>query len=305
MNKQEHAEQDYLAGMKYKDIADKYHVSINTVKSWKKRYGWQRTQNKKGAHKTAKRVHTKPQKGAHKIVPEALNELETNDELNEKQKLFCLFYLQRFNATWAYQQAYGASWSTANVNGPRLLVNASVRAELDNLRMIREQAEAIKADDIVRELQRQAFANIGDYVEAKRVKHLRWMKHYIKQGPYINSSGKHYELLPYIDPETGKQAFYYKNEVNFTNKGDTSLLKTLRLDKGDALVETNDKVKALTELLKRYPVPTVMQSAQIRKAKAEAEIAEAKAKEIKKVEHHEDGTLVVDDLGGVDDDNED
>lgn len=44
--------------------------------------------------------------------------------------------------------------------------------------------------------------------------------------------------------------------------------------------------------------------AQARKTNAEAEIAEAKAKEIKKVEHHEDGTLVVDDLGGVDDDNQ-
>ena len=54
MNNQKQAEKDYLSGMKYKDIADKYHVSINTVKSWKKRYGWQRTPNKKGAHKTAK-----------------------------------------------------------------------------------------------------------------------------------------------------------------------------------------------------------------------------------------------------------
>ncbi|MGN7167945.1 phage terminase small subunit [Paenibacillus cellulositrophicus] len=49
------AEQDYMAGMKYKEIADKYEVSLNTVKSWKQRHGWDR---KKGAHKT-KSVHTK------------------------------------------------------------------------------------------------------------------------------------------------------------------------------------------------------------------------------------------------------
>ncbi len=42
------AEQDYMSGMKYKDIADKYGVSLNTVKSWKQRHGWDR---KKGAHK--------------------------------------------------------------------------------------------------------------------------------------------------------------------------------------------------------------------------------------------------------------
>lgn len=48
------AEQDYQQGMKYKEIAEKYEVSINTVKSWKQRHGWSR---EKGAPKT-KRVHT-------------------------------------------------------------------------------------------------------------------------------------------------------------------------------------------------------------------------------------------------------
>lgn len=41
------AEADYQRGMKYKDIAEKYGVSLNTVKSWKQRHGWER---KKGAH---------------------------------------------------------------------------------------------------------------------------------------------------------------------------------------------------------------------------------------------------------------
>lgn len=56
----EKAEQDYIAGMKYKDIAEKYGTTINTVKSWKKRYAWSR---EKGAHKTEK-VCTQKQKGA-------------------------------------------------------------------------------------------------------------------------------------------------------------------------------------------------------------------------------------------------
>ncbi|WP_368298380.1 phage terminase small subunit [Cytobacillus firmus] len=49
------AEKDYVKGMKYKDIAEKYQVSLNTVKSWKKRYGWKRD---RGATKE-KGVHTK------------------------------------------------------------------------------------------------------------------------------------------------------------------------------------------------------------------------------------------------------
>ncbi|GIN89128.1 hypothetical protein J22TS1_01790 [Siminovitchia terrae] len=36
------AEKDYVKGMKYKDIAEKYGVSLNTVKSWKQRHGWTR-----------------------------------------------------------------------------------------------------------------------------------------------------------------------------------------------------------------------------------------------------------------------
>lgn len=51
--KRELAEIDYMAGMKYKDIAEKYGVSLNTVKSWKKRYGWHR---EKGCTQI-KRVH--------------------------------------------------------------------------------------------------------------------------------------------------------------------------------------------------------------------------------------------------------
>lgn len=55
--KYELAEQDYMNGMKYKEIADKYGVSLNTVKSWKKRYNWDRKgctqKKKKGAHKNA------------------------------------------------------------------------------------------------------------------------------------------------------------------------------------------------------------------------------------------------------------
>jgi uncharacterized protein YjcR len=43
------AEKDYLKGMKYKDIAEKYGVSINTVKSWVRRYDW--AKKKKCAHK--------------------------------------------------------------------------------------------------------------------------------------------------------------------------------------------------------------------------------------------------------------
>ena len=54
------AEKDYIDGMKYKDIAKKYGVTINTVKSWKTRYKWSKDK-KKGVHTKVKKVCT--QKG--------------------------------------------------------------------------------------------------------------------------------------------------------------------------------------------------------------------------------------------------
>lgn len=53
------AEKDYMNGMKYKEIAEKHGVSINTVKSWKRRHEWSR---EKGAPKQ-KSVHTKRKGG--------------------------------------------------------------------------------------------------------------------------------------------------------------------------------------------------------------------------------------------------
>nr|DAV64346.1 MAG TPA: Small Terminase [Caudoviricetes sp.] len=43
MKKSELARKDYESGMKYKDIAAKHDVSINTVKSWQRRHNWTRT----------------------------------------------------------------------------------------------------------------------------------------------------------------------------------------------------------------------------------------------------------------------
>ena len=48
------AYQDYLKGMKYKEIAEKYGVTINTVKSWKTRYKWSKDGKKSVHTKTGK-----------------------------------------------------------------------------------------------------------------------------------------------------------------------------------------------------------------------------------------------------------
>ncbi|MEJ4022892.1 phage terminase small subunit [Clostridioides difficile] len=46
----EKVKQDYLKGMKQKEISAKYDISLNTLKSWIKRYNWS-SEKKKGASK--------------------------------------------------------------------------------------------------------------------------------------------------------------------------------------------------------------------------------------------------------------
>ncbi|MEH7216992.1 phage terminase small subunit [Bacillus toyonensis] len=58
--KHELAQEDYMQGMKYKDIAEKHDVSVNTVKSWKTRYKWDR----KGVHTKDEKVRTQKKIGA-------------------------------------------------------------------------------------------------------------------------------------------------------------------------------------------------------------------------------------------------
>lgn len=152
-----------MSGMKYKDIAEKYGTTINTVKSWKKRYAWNR---KGGAPKRAKGC-TQNKKSAttpQLIVYDGTKETLQNEELTPEQRLFCIYYIRTFNATQSYQKAYGCTYNSAMVNGPRLLSNTRVKNEVDRLKEIKRQQIILETDDIVELQMRIAFADIGDYV---------------------------------------------------------------------------------------------------------------------------------------------
>lgn len=157
------AESDYVAGMKYKDIAAKYGVSMNTVKSWKKRYAWSRnkktgciqkgcTQNKKGAHKK-------------EAVAEDVCQVVINDELTDQQQLFCLYQSRMFNYTKAYMKAYpGCTYASAAVLGSRLMKNPVIRKEIEQLKQNHMNREMLKQEDIFQKYMDIAFADMNDYM---------------------------------------------------------------------------------------------------------------------------------------------
>ncbi|MCC4347642.1 terminase small subunit [Limosilactobacillus reuteri] len=257
MSKMEEAKADYLAGMKYKDIAKKYGVALSTVKSWKTRNKWQRNNatKKKSMHTKVKSTRTKQEKVAPSLPPP---ELPDSNELNDKQKAFCLYYLQRYNATWAYQKAYGGSYENALAHGSRMVGNGRIKSYLTKLKKQQSQDLYATANDILLRYLNQATSNVTDVLSFRTEKHLAYYKVRDKNGPYEDGGGN-FSYVPKIDPETGEQAYYYTNivELKDSSEIDTSNIKSIRIDKGEPVVEMEDRQKAMQILLDRLPEPEV------------------------------------------------
>jgi len=73
----EKAYKDYIEGMAYQEIANKYGVALNTVKSWQKRYKWTRERKKKTGCKGAS-VQKSESELYETIKSDLLKQLESN-----------------------------------------------------------------------------------------------------------------------------------------------------------------------------------------------------------------------------------
>lgn len=163
MENYERAEQDYMAGMKYAEIAKKYNTTVNTIKSWKQRYKWQR---KKCAHKTEKVCTQKKRAPATEMVVEdGTKETLQNEDLTTEQQMFCIYYSRTFNATQSYMKAFNCTYDTAHARGYSLLAKVGIKEEINRLKEIKRQQIVAEADDIVELQMRIAFSDMGNYVE--------------------------------------------------------------------------------------------------------------------------------------------
>ena len=239
----EKAEQDYMSGMKYKDIAEKYGTTINTVKSWKKRYAWSRGE---GAHK-AEKVCTQKSKGAPKKeapIDDGTKATLQNDDLTPEQQMFCIYYSRTFNAAQSYQKAYGCSYESAIANGSRLLTNDKVRAEIERLKEIKRQQIVAGADDIVELQMRIAFADIGNYVS--------------------------FGQKEVTDIETDETYMISVVDLKESKNTDTQLIQEVKRGKDGVSVKLADKQKAIDWLSKYFLVhPDDKYKAEFDKKRAE------------------------------------
>lgn len=220
----EKAKQDYLNGLKYQEIADKYGVSLSTVKSWKTRYKWERKSMRTKTEKV--RIQKKSAVKAVFTTPE-------NEELTEQQRLFCLYYLKNFNATLAYLKAYGCSYDTASANGCRLLGIAKVRDEIEIQKKIKRQTIMVSEDDIVERYMRIAFADMTDFTEFGT-----------EDVPVYGADGQQIML------DDGSMATTKRNYMNFKSheQVDGGLICEISVGKSGMKVKLEDRQKALNWL---------------------------------------------------------
>lgn len=223
------AENDYMLGMKYKDIAEKYNVSLNTVKSWKKRHDW----NRKGVHTKSERVH--PKKEVEK--PQLEVESEDDSNLTDKQKLFCLYYVKYWNQTKAALKA-GYSKDTARFTASNLMKKPHIKKEIDRLKKSIRDGLSFEPMAIFQKYLDIAFSDGNDYYEFGR-------EEVPVMGPFgpieIEVDGKLVPLTKIVNTIRFKES----DEV------DGTLISEIKQGRDGVSIKLLDKMKALQWLSDR------------------------------------------------------
>lgn len=260
------AKQMYLDSkgeIKLVDIAATLNIKDSQVRKWKSQDKWDDELKgalpKKRSVTNKKNSETKIKKDIKEPVVEEVKEVLENTELTDKQRLFCIYYIKRFNATKAYQKAYECSYETALVNGPRLLGNARIQEEIQDLKEGKLNRIMLSEEDIFQKYMDIAFSDIGDYLSFKKVRKNKWTKN--EQGEYI----------PAINPDTGQQDYFEYNvvELNNSKELDTSILQEVSEGKDGVKIKLQDKMKALQWLSDHMGIATEEQKLKIAKLKGE------------------------------------
>lgn len=175
-----------------------------------------------------------------------------NMDLTDKQQLFCLYFIKCFNATKAYQKAYGCSYNTAAVEGCRLLKNPKIKDLIRTMKQERFTKDYLTQEDIFQKYMDIAFSDVGDYVRFGRKQMPQWRE---ENGEYV----------PVIDPNTGKQKIIEYNYIDLkeSEEIDTSILAEVSDGKSGIKVKMQDQLKALEWLSTHMDMATLEQRAKI------------------------------------------
>lgn len=227
------------------EIANQLNVPAGTIRGWKAKDKWDKKMNgtfQKNTERSNKNMERSKVKGTSKKnqdmpkskeIVEEVEQLD-NSGLTDKQKLFCLYYIQEnFNKTKAYMKAYECSYETARRCGSRMLTNVDIKQEIARItEEVLEEAvinTKLLAKKIVDQYISIAFADITDY---------------IKFGRKDVEVGKTDDGDP-ITIEVNYTDFRESDEV------DGTLISEVKQGKDGISVKLHDKMKALQWLADR------------------------------------------------------
>lgn len=146
-----------------KEIAEKLNVSEGTIRGWKAKDKWSDF-NKNETERSVKNMERSNENNKKKLqLEESDFEYVDDDGLTDKQRLFCHYYMQSFNA---YQAAIKAGYSekSAYQIGYQLLQKTSVKAYLKNLKEQQKSELFISQEWVLNRHAQIANSNINDYI---------------------------------------------------------------------------------------------------------------------------------------------
>jgi Phage terminase, small subunit len=249
-----------------KEIAAELGVSETQVRKWKNQDKWNSNVTNPNGNVTNPKSNVtnqkKPPCSTEKDeVAEEVQQVTENSGLTDKQKLFCISYIRCFNATKAYQKAYGVSYGTAMAAGSQLLRNVKVKEQIQRLKQNRLNREFLEEADIFQKYMDIAFADMTEFIQFGR-----------KEVPVTGPDGLPIEVT---DEETGerKQLTREINVVRFrdSDEVDGTLISEVKQGRDGASIKLADRMKALDWISSHMSLATEEQKAKIEHLRANTE----------------------------------
>ncbi|MBQ3410871.1 MAG: terminase small subunit, partial [Bacillus sp. (in: Bacteria)] len=238
------------------------------IRKWKSQDKWDEKIN--GNVTIAKRSVTNVKNPKTKAK---LKEILDDEELSEKERLFCLYYVKYFNGTQAALKA-GYSKDGAHVQASRLLRRERVSSYIKELKGELVENVFVEALDVLKEYIKIAFADITNYVTFGQ-----------REVEFQDDEGNQFtRMMNFVDLQ----------EADLV---DGSIITEVKQGKDGVSVKLADKMKALDKLsqyfdlvpdtfkhqieAERHRMQQEMQKVQIEKVKADTEFAKIRAAKLK------------------------
>lgn len=258
----QNAKELWLQGKKYREISEITGIKESSIKSLASR-AWKKEKLQPNKKKVATLVaDADKDKGPPEteLLPEEIETLN-NEELTEKQRLFCLYYVRWFNATKAYQKAYSCDYFTAAANGPRLLGNARIKEEIQRIKDAKIKQTMYSTEDYFQKMIDIAYSDVTDYLS-------------FGQEEVHDKNGNTFMM----------------NVINLKESCDVdgTLIQEVKQGKDGCSIKLVSKEFALKWLDKHYSEATDLQKAQLEQLRAQTDKLTGNNAEVEDLEETDD-----------------